>query len=406
MRAYPLSLLRLRKRAHDCYSLHTRVTVRHEEKERGMLNVIYRIFVLCILVTSLAPTAEASGPPVKLGATLALSGKLAFIGVAQHEALQLAVEDINQSGGVNGRPVQLIVEDNTGDAKTALSGVNKLLDVDKVDMLFSSFSHVTQAISDRVKRSGKVMIYAASAGEIAKNHPLFFRDWGDGESQGRALAKAAARAGQRRVAVLSETSEGCVVIRNGFDQEAAAAGITVVREESYEPGETDFKPLLLRLSRSKPDAIFACTWRDESILMPQMKALGLIGIPVLHILAPLLPASDAPEVRKLYEENGSISVWLGFVENALTPKQKALFDRIRDRFGSSPRVEAPLAYDDAMALASALRACGSEVEVVAECVAGKLSTSEYSGVSVPLRFEANRHSGRPHLLERIKNVKR
>ncbi len=342
-------------------------------------------------------------PPIKIGATLALSGKLAFVGTAQRQGLELAIEDINAGGGINGREVKLVLEDNAGDAKTALAGVNKLVDVDSVDVLFTAFSHITQAVKERAKRAGKIMIYAASLSDVAKESPLFFRDWGDAESEGSTLVKALVKVGHKRVAFLTETSEGCAAIERSFNGAASAAGLTIVAQESYAPGETDFKALLLRISQKKPDALATCTWRDGALLMPQLKSVGLQRIPTFQFLAPFLPAADSAEMRALFEENGAVSVWLGFVESQLTPAQTKFFDRLKTRFQAAPRFEAALAFDDMIVLAQAMRSCPSVFD--SACVAEKLSKTVYEGAAGALKFDEFRRSNRPDLLIKVKDGK-
>lgn len=81
------------------------------------------------------------------------------------------------------------------------------------------------------------MIYAASLSAVAKESPLLFRDWGDAEGQAATLAKAVAAAGHRRVASLTEVSEGCSLIQSSFNKTAAELRLSVVAEESYAPGD-------------------------------------------------------------------------------------------------------------------------------------------------------------------------
>lgn len=347
--------------------------------------------------------AESAQPPIKIGATLALTGKLAFSGTAHEKGLSLALEDINKAGGINGRMLELIVEDNGGDPKSALGGVNKMLSSDQVDLIFSPFSHITQTVKDPVKRAGKLMIYAASLNQVATESPLFFRDWGDGESQGASLARAVAKFGYTKVAFLTEISEGCLLIENSFKKEAAARNLDIVSQESYAPGETDFKPQLLRISQRKPQTIATCTWRDSFLIMPQLKSLGLIKIPTFQMLALFLPASDTPEIRKLYEENHTVAVWLGFIDGALTEKQKHFFTRLAAKGDQSPRIEAALGYDDMMVLAAALRACPKEVGIDPKCVAQEMAKTVYEGIGGTLRFDELRRSNREDLLVRVVN---
>lgn len=359
------------------------------------------LFATAMISIVLAASSGLAEPaPIKIGATLALSGKLAKIGSSQSQALQLAMEDINAAGGIGGRHVKLIVEDNGGDPKSAVQGVNKLLQSDAIDALFSSFSHITAAIKEPVKRSNRLMFYAASIGDIATESPFFFRDWGDADSQGKSLAQAAASQGHKTFALLSEASEGCAAIEMSFDGEAKRLGLWEAAKESYAPGETDFRPLLLRLKQKNPDVLVFCTWRDSGLIMKQMKSLGLISLPTVHFLAPLIPDSDTAEVRKLYEENKSLIVWLGFVEGNLTDQQKLFFTRLKERFNSEPRMEAVLAYDDLMVLAKAMKECGS---IDPTCVSTKVRRSDYTGVSGRLRFDDQGRSNREDLIIEVRN---
>lgn len=70
----------------------------------------------------------------------------------ERDGLLLGVEEINARGGINGRRLELLAEDNLGDSKTALTSVNKLLTVDQVDVVFSAFTHITQAIKGLMAR--------------------------------------------------------------------------------------------------------------------------------------------------------------------------------------------------------------------------------------------------------------
>ena len=132
-------------------------------------------------------SAEPPAQPIKIGA--ALSGGLAFVGEAERRGLQLGVEELNARGGVNGRPLELIVEDNLGEAKSAVSGVMKLLHTDKVDLVFSAFTHITQAVSSTVSKQKKLLLYASSLRTFAEENPFVFRDYYDAYDAGLELAR-------------------------------------------------------------------------------------------------------------------------------------------------------------------------------------------------------------------------
>ena len=231
------------------------------------------------LLSSSAWSETSRTTPIKIGATLALSGKLAFIGKEERDGLLLAVEEVNEAGGVNGRTLELILEDNNGDTKAAVSGVTKLLAVDSVDVIFSAFTHVTQAIRDIIARREKTLIYASSLGSIAKSNRRFFRDYFDAGQSGRAIGTAVVAAAAKKVAYLGETNDACEEYERHFVEAVKIGQVEIVRRASYLPGESDFKALLLKVKHSKPDAIVFCTWRDTHIVMRQLDQLGMIGIP-------------------------------------------------------------------------------------------------------------------------------
>jgi branched-chain amino acid transport system substrate-binding protein len=360
------------------------------------MQLVFLFFLLSLPTILFSETRSSDPAAIKIGASLALSGKLSFIGVAQQQGLELAIEDINSLEGINGKPLQLLIEDNAGDPKNALDGLNKLINLNKVDFIFSALSHVTQAIKYKVQQSGKLMIYAASLGDIAKDNELFFRDWGDAESQGATLARAVSLSKYRKVVFLTEISEGCLSIQQSFEKEAEKYSLNIIADYSYAPGETDFRSILLKIAQSKAEAIVTCTWRDSFMIMPQLKQLGMINLPTFQYLAPILPASDTAEMRALYQENKSVAVWLAFIEGNMSQQQKSFFHRIKSKYGSSARMESALAYDDMIILAAAMRQCTDPQDL--QCVSKALLKTNYTGVAGPISFDSFGRSNRPDLL--------
>ncbi len=345
---------------------------------------------------------RASEKPIQIGATLALSGKLAFSGVASRRGLELGVQSLNKTGGVDGRALALVIDDNGGEAGRAVSGVTKLLNVDRIDIVFSSLTHISQALKDIVRQHAKLFIYSASVGGIAAENPLAFRDWGDITEQMRTLFSAVSGAGVRKVALISEQSDACnegfTVVRRLLEQH----GETIVADENFNPGETDFRSLLLKVVSKKPDAFIFCAWRDAGTIMRQIKQIGLISIPSFHALAPFLPDNDTPEVRALYAENRSQSVWSGLVPGAKPQSDAQQFvELFKVRFGEEPRMEAAFAYDDMIVLGQALRACHGISDP--SCVAARLQGTAYNGAGGRLSFDQHRCSNRESFMIKVKD---
>lgn len=347
---------------------------------------------------------DESLPPIKIGATVALTGKLAFLGKTEAKALEMGIADINSRGGVNGRKLLLFIEDNQGEPKNAVVSVSKLLQVDKVDIIFSAFTHVTQAVKDLVKSAHKFMLYHASAGDIVQSSPLFFRDYGDAEESGVALATHVQGKGFKRLGFMSEIGDFCFLSEKGFLSQYPATVAPFISRQNYNPGETDLRPLLLRLRAEKPDGLVLCTWRDTQLVMKQLKELDMLHIPTFQFHAPFLPSSDSPETRVLLEANATITTWYGIVKGESTPDQEAFIERFTKESGEAPILpDAAFAYDDIGVLAKALASCVQPRDLSLDCLAEKMLVTDYVGLAGPIRFTKNRVSNRPVLLIAVKN---
>jgi branched-chain amino acid transport system substrate-binding protein len=363
------------------------------------------ILLFCLLLIAQSNPAKSENKSIKIGASLALSGNLAFIGIAQQRGFELAKDEINNSGGIKGKSLEILNEDNAGDAKTALSGVNKLLLVDNADIIFSSFTHITQAIKSEVQNANKILLYQSTVGSIAEESPLFFRDYADAKSGGETMGKVTGSKGYKNIAILSEIGDACNDVISGL-KTSLPQDTKILTEETFSRGESDFKPLLLKIKTKKPDALALCTWRDSSLIMPQLKNLGMLKIPTIQYLAPFLPISDTPELRKLFEENKTLSIWIGFIESDLNNVQTKFAETYKNKFNEMPRLEALLAYDEVMILKKAIEDCdASENELNPTCIASKLNGNKFSGVSGDFSFNDKGVSIREDLLIEVKNGK-
>lgn len=358
------------------------------------------IVIGVFLLTRPNPTIQK---PLKIGATLALTGNLAYIGESEKNGLTMAVEEINSNNGINGRKIDLIIDDNQGDVGTAATSVNKLLTVDNVDILFSAFTHITNSIKDIVGGNNKVMIYASAVNDIAKSSPLFFKDYFDIEQHGKFIARVVAQDGHRQVKFFTEVNDACQQYENAFREEGKKYGVEIIQRESYQSTEQDFKTQLNKFKTKMFDALVTCTFRHEHVLMKQFKELGMINIPTYHLTALTLPVADTPEMRQLFSENRSVTTWFGFLPNTSEKKQKEFIEKYKAKYGSEPRSDSAYAYDDVYAIASALTICEKANNIASPCISKELQKTNLDGVGGTLSFNENRASKRPVVLLRAEN---
>jgi len=361
---------------------------------------IVAIILIAAIVMFSAPKGEET---IKIGATLALSGPYAFIGQAELNGLELATNEINSNGGINGKNIMLIAEDNKGDAAMAVTGVTKMIDLNDVNMVISAFTHISNAVKDITMQRKKILLYASTSKNIAEESKWNFRDYYDAEENGEAIAKIVKKEGHKKVAFLTEVSDQCRLYEGAFRNKAKELGIEITKREEYLTSEKDLKTNLLKLNLIEADALVTCSWRHEDILMKQMKELGLINKQSFHWVAPLLPNGDTDEIRELYEENNAISTWHGIMEPE-TDKQKEFFSRYQSIYGGKPKGDAMYAYDDLFILSFALKTCDAIGKLKdPDCLSKELLKTNYEGLLGKIKFDEKGASKRDVNAIEVKN---
>jgi len=341
---------------------------------------------------------QAQVQEVRIGTTLPLSGKLSFIGNAYLRGIQLGINQLNADEDLRSRWVfKLVVEDNGGDAARGASSAHKLVDVDKVEVLFTNTTHVATAVAPIAAQQGVLMFYAATVRTPAEKYETIFRDYFDAADSGRTLATRVLQDRRARIAVLAEQSEACESFVASF-QAVFPNRAVIVASDAYSPGEADFKSTLLRLGAKSPDAIVLCAWRDTSVVMRQMKQVLPHAPPTYHWVAPFLPQSDTPEIRALLEDNHAVSTWYALPEGVQSEKLEAFTAQFQRAYSEKPRPDSAYAYDDLMALGRAMKSCGS---IRSTCTIDFLRTQNHAGISGEFSFSDGRVSRRQVFLMHV-----
>ncbi len=338
---------------------------------------------------------------IKIGATLALSGKLAFIGAQELNGFEIAVEEINSNGGILGKDLVLIVDDNKGETKDAVNGVTRLITADNVPIVFSAFTHITTAIAEIVNSNNRVLIYASTIPDMAIKDNYTFRDYVDARDNGEVIAKAVKNAGYNNVALLAEKSDVCDPFFDSFIETANSLGVKTLAYETFQSTETDFRTLLLKLKLVNADALVVCVWRHEHLLMPQFSELGL-KVPTFHLAAPFLPVSDTAEMREIYEKNSAISSWYSILKESKNERGKSFVRKYEVKFRSTPRPEAEYAYDLIYVIEKVLENCNAD-PLDRECFRNEMLKISYDGVGGHLEFDKDGVSKRDVTLITVKN---
>ena len=360
----------------------------------GLLVLIVAVILIVVIANS--PTKNTSN--IKIGATLALTGNLSYIGQSEMNGLILASEEINAAGGINGRKIQIITEDNAGDSKTAVSSVQKLLSVNKVDLMFSAFSAITKAVAPIIKEKKVPFIYAAGDGTVASQTDLTYRDYWDLEQSATALYNKIQADGKTSVKIIGENGDACLLFANTFKNDAASSSVKVTGEEFFPSAETDFRTYLTKLNLKKGDVILACAYRQSQLIIKNMSDLGLLDTPTYQLVTPFLPAANGLNYRELFTKNKTISTWYGFAEAGNTPVQDQFIAAYKARFGADPVADSAYSYDDMHVLANVFGKCFSGSGLDGACYRTEMSKVDYTGVAGRLTFDAQGRSNRDTIL--------
>ncbi len=362
------------------------------------------IVVVLIIVSAFnqGKKLDESKKPIKIGSTLALTGTLAFIGEAERNGLQMGVEDVNANGGINGHKLELVVEDNAGLAPSAASGVQKMISLDKINVLVPAFTHITQAVKGMAVQANIPMLYISTLADIAKENALFFRDYFDSVNLGTIIGNYISKTDLKKIAYIGEQGDACKPYIEEVRKILTANNKVVVIEEQYLGDATDLRSQLSKIKAANVDGIFTCTWRKTDIFMTQLNQLGMISIPTFQFNSPFLPNGDTAAMRELFAKNGTISAWYGVSMGSLNDAQQAFADKYQKKFNAPLTSDAIFAYDDAMAISNALKPCTAENgDVDSTCFVKEMLKTNYEGVAGKLSFDKDGLSQRDGILIKI-----
>jgi branched-chain amino acid transport system substrate-binding protein len=235
-----------------------------------------------VIVAGLAliPAANAQQPPIKIGMSMALTGGLAAGGKASLLGTEIWRDDINARGGLLGRKVELVVYDDKSSAAETPAIYSKLLDVDKVDLLFSPYATVpTAPILPLVKQRGMVLIGNFSFQINSKvGHDMWFNvaPWGPADSWASAFLDIGQKAGGKTVALLTADQEFAQNLATTAREVATNRKLPIVFDQAYPPNTVEFSGIIRSLKAAKPDIVYVASYPPDSAGI--LRAINEIGI--------------------------------------------------------------------------------------------------------------------------------
>jgi branched-chain amino acid transport system substrate-binding protein len=240
--------------------------------------IVLLAFASPMLMVALGGAAQAQAP-IKIGASLATTGSFAALGQNQLRGYQLCVKHANDKGGVLGRKIELIVEDDQSQAATAVRIYEKLITQVKVDAILGPYSSpITEAVAD-VSEKYKMPMLAplGSASSIFKKGRRYvFMVLSPAENWFEGLLDIAAKRGLKTIAIIYEDTLFPKSTAQGTIDLAKKRGLQVVLAEAYPKGAADWTSLIGRVRAANPDVLAAPTYFDDAVAITrQLKELNV-----------------------------------------------------------------------------------------------------------------------------------
>ena len=366
--------------------------------------------VLSLLALGCSQPAVAppdAGPPkpkpIKIGEYGSLTGGTATFGQSTKKGVDLAIEEINAAGGVKGRPLQVLVEDDQGKPEEAAQVVQKLISQDKVVAIIGEVaSSRSLAAAPICQQAGIPMITPSSTNEqVTLVGDYIFRVCFIDPFQGEVCAKfARENLGAKSAAILKDIrNDYSVGLAKAFNETFTALGGKIAAEVAYSEGDKDFRGQLTQIKSSKPDIIFVPGYYTEAgLIAQQAREQGLTQ--------PLL-GGDGWESPKLLEIGGAAlegSYYCNhYFAGAPIPRIQEFVAKYKAKFNEEPDSIAALAYDAAKLLAVSMEKApslaGSDIRDVLA------TTTGYEGVTGTITFDANRNPVKPAVMLKIEGGK-
>jgi branched-chain amino acid transport system substrate-binding protein len=221
------------------------------------------------------PTEEtaAEGEPIVIGASLPLSGRFSEPGTAAKEGYEVWAESVNESGGLLGRPVELVIVDNASDQDTAVADYEKLITVDEVDLVVGPFSSfLVIPTSEVAARYGYAFVEPAGGAPDVFNRGLeniFFAQPAPGSEQAIPFVDYVLSLPEDQqpasFAVVSQDDPFTLGVMDSIKEALTAEGIELVFDEIYAPETTDFSAIAIQVADLDPDLIVGGTVLEDSI---------------------------------------------------------------------------------------------------------------------------------------------
>lgn len=343
------------------------------------------------------PASFQTTDRVRVGVFLSLTGSTAAYGISALSAIKLATDEVNRNGGINGKQIELVVEDDHSNTQEVAGIVNKLITEDKVDALIAEPVSTRAMVAAPIAQQNRVvMISSASVKpELTMQGDYIFRACFISSTEGEAIAKFAFSKLKARTAaiILDDKNDYAVVLARFFSESFTKFGGKIVVQQKYDASDKDISAQIVAIKAAESDIIFAPGFYTTAPMVARtVKRLALKSI---------LIGSDGWDSPKLMEGGSEPFEGVYFANHFWAgsgdPLVKKFVADYRAKYGVDPDAGAATAYDAARMLLDAFKRANDKA-AVRDALA---QTKDFAGVTGKITLDANRNAQVPVYMLRI-----
>jgi branched-chain amino acid transport system substrate-binding protein len=346
---------------------------------------------------------ERAANAIVVGHVASMTGDTATFGRSADQGMRMALEKINAAGGVLGRPVELVTEDDRSVTEEARTAAQKLIQRDQVVALLGEVaSSRSLAAAPEAQRAKVPMISPGSTNpKVTEVGDYVFRACFIDPFQGAVMARFAIEdLHAKRLAILFDFKQDYSVgLADFFRETATKLGAEIVADERYTSGDIEFRAQLTTIRAAKPDAIFVPGYYTElGLIAKQARELGL-DVPLL--------GGDGWDSEKTIEIGGEAVEGYYFsthyAADSDSPRVQAFVLEFQTKYGATPDAMAALGYDTAQILADALARAGTtDGAKLRDAVA---ATAGFEGVTGKISMDPQRNARKDAVVLKIEGGK-
>jgi len=361
-----------------------------------------RILIASIVIASLLSACNTQGGDnkVRIGVFMSTTGTTANFGISSVNGIKMAADEINAAGGINGKQVELLVQDDRSDASEAATIVTKFVTQDQVHAVIGEVASSRSIAAAPIAQNAKIPMLTPSSTnpEVTKKGDFIFRSCFIDPYQGAAIAQFAAKTlGAKTAAIMVDRkNDYSTGLEKVINETFAKFGGKIVATQSYQEGDQDFNAQLTSLKGSNPEVIFVPGYyNDVGLIAKQARDKG--------ITVPLI-GGDGWDSEQLYKIGGTALNGSYFTNHYspydTDPRVVKFVNDYKQRYNSTPDALAATAYDAANIMFDAIKRSKSlSGPDIRDALA---ATNAFPGVTGTVTFNQQRDAVKPIVMIEIK----